>query len=86
MIVLNARRIWRCVQVWAAELNLKRTNKNYRIDETSIKVNGEDEYLYWALDSTGQTMGFLLTARRDTAAAKRLLRKTIEAPGNPMAR
>ena len=38
------------------------------------------------LDSTGQTIDFLLTAKRDTAAAKRLLRKAIEASGNPMPR
>jgi transposase-like protein len=33
-----------------------------------IKVRGEDKYLYRALDSTGQTIDFLLTAKRDTAA------------------
>jgi transposase, IS6 family len=29
---------------------LKLTNKSYRIDETYIKVKGEDKYLYRALD------------------------------------
>ena len=38
------------------------------------------------LDSTGQTIDFLLTAKRDTAAAKRFLRRAIEASGNPMPR
>jgi transposase-like protein len=76
----------------APELNkrcrphLKPTNKSYRIDETYIKVKGEDKYLYRALDSTGQTIDFLLTAKRDTAAAKHFLRKAIEASGNPMPR
>jgi len=80
--------IWRWVQVYASELNkrcrpyLKPTNKSYRIDETYIKVKGEDKYLYRALDSTGQTIEFLLTAKRDAAAAKRFLRKAIEASGN----
>ena len=50
------------------------------------KVKGEDKYLYRALDSTGQTIDFLLTAKRDTAAAKRFLRKAMEASGNPMPR
>ena len=48
---------------------------------------GEDKYLYRALDSTGQTIDFLLTAKRDAAAAKRFLRKAIEASsGNAMPR
>jgi len=66
--------------------HLKPTNKSYRIDETYIKVKGEDKYLCRALDSTGQTIDSLLTAKRDTAAAKRFLRKAIEASGNPMPR
>ena len=84
--------IWRWVQAYAPELNkrcrpfLKPTNKSYRIDETYIKVKGQDKYLYRALDSTGQTIEFLLTAKRDKAAAKRFLVKAIEASGNPMPR
>src|SRR3982075_698342 len=84
--------IWRWVQAYAPELNkrcrphLKPTNKSYRIDETYIKVKGEDKYLYRALDSTGQTIEFLLTANRDTAAAKRFLRRAIDASANPMPR
>src|SRR5271169_6230742 len=84
--------IWRWVQAYAPELNkrcrphLKPTNKSDRIDETYIKVKGEDKYLYRALDSTGQTIDFLLTAKRDAAAAKRFLRRAIDASGNPMPR
>src|SRR5450432_1562160 len=75
-IEVDASCIWRWVQAYAPELNkrcrphLKPTNKSYRIDETYINVRGEDKYLYRALDSTGQTIDFLLTAKRDTAAAK----------------
>ena len=75
--------IWRWVQVYAPELNrrcrphLKPTNKSYRTDETYIKVKGEDKYLYRAVDSTGQTIEFLLTAKRDAAAAKRFFRKSL---------
>ena len=84
--------IWRWVQVYAPELNhrcrpyLRPTNKSYRIDETHIKVKGEDKYLYRAFDSTGKTIEFLLTAKRDAVAAKRFLHKAIEASGNPMPR
>ena len=38
------------------------------------------------IDSTGQTIDFLLTAKRDMAAAKRFLRRAIEASGNAMPR
>jgi transposase-like protein len=91
-VQVDASCIWRWVQAYAAELNkrcrpyLKPTNKSYRIDETYIKVKGEDKYLYRALDSTGQTIDFLLTAKRDTAAAKRFLRRAMVASGNPMPR
>lgn len=49
-------------------------------------MKGEDKYLYRAIDSTGQTIDFLLTAKRDTAAAKRFLRRAVEASGNAMPR
>jgi hypothetical protein len=34
------------------------------MDETDIKVNGQWKYLYRAVDSSGQTIDFLLTAKR----------------------
>ena len=64
--------IWRWVQVFGPELDkrcrrhLKPTNKCWRVDETSIK--GEERFLYRAVDSTGQTIDFLLTAKRDAEA------------------
>ena len=91
-VEVDASCIWRWVQAYAPELNqrcrpfLKPTNKSYRIDETYIKVKGQDRYLYRALDSTGQTIEFLLAAKRDKAAAKRFLVKAIEASGNRMPR
>ena len=84
--------IWRWVQVYAPELNrrcrshLKPTNKSYRTDETYIKVKGEDKYLYRAVDSTGQTIEFLLTAKRDAAGAKRFFGRALSAAGNPVPR
>jgi IS6 family transposase len=67
-VEVDASCIWRWVQAYA-QLNkrcrpfLKPTNKSYRIDETYINVKGQDKYLYQALDSTGQTIDFLLTAK-----------------------
>jgi transposase, IS6 family len=84
--------VWRWVQAYAPELNkrcrphLKPTNKSYRTDETYIKVKGEEKFLYRAVDSTGQTIDFLLTAKRDAAAAKRFFRRALGALGNPVPR
>jgi transposase-like protein len=84
--------IWRWVQAYAAELamrcgpHLKTTRKSYRVDETYIKVKGEEKYLYRAVDSAGQTIDFLLTAKRDAAAAKRFFRKIFRTSSNPMPR
>ena len=38
------------------------------------------------MDSTGQTIEFLLTAKRDAEAAKRFFRKALSSPGNPVPR
>lgn len=80
--------VFRWVQVYSPELDkrcrpyLSATNKSYRVDETYIKVGGHSKYLYRAVDSTGQTIDFLLTAQRDAAAAKRFFRKTLKSLGN----
>jgi transposase-like protein len=50
------------------------------MDETDIKVTGRWTYLYRAVDSTGQTIDFLLAAKRDAAAAKRFFRKALAQP------
>lgn len=89
---VDASCVWRWVQVYSPELNkrcqahLKRTNKSYRVDETYIKVKGQDKYLYRAVDSTGQTIDFLLTAKRDTAAAQRFFEKVFSSSSNPIPR
>src|SRR6478672_7408023 len=91
-LFVDASCVWRWVQAYAPEINrrcrhhLKPTNKSYRIDETYIKVKGQDRYLYRAVDSTGQTIDFLLTAKRDADSAKRFFRKVFATEGNPMAR
>ena len=77
-VEVDASCIWRWVRMYAAELNkrcrphLKPTGRSCRIDEIYIKVKGRDRYLYRAVDSAGQTIDFLLTARRDTAAPSAL--------------
>ena len=65
--------IWRWVQRYSPELerrlrrHLKPTNKSWRVDETYIRVKRRWCYLYRAIDSTGATIDFLLSALRDAA-------------------
>jgi transposase-like protein len=47
---------------------------SWRCDETYIKVKGRWTYLYRAVDKQGRTVDFLLSERRDVAAAKRFFR------------
>jgi transposase, IS6 family len=78
--------IYQWVQAYAPELekrirpHLRLTNDSYRVDETYIKIKGKWYYLYRAVDSTGQTIDFMLSAKRDTKAAKRFFRKMLKAP------
>jgi IS6 family transposase len=75
--------IFRWVQRYAPELDersrphLKQTNDSWRVDETYVKVRGKWMYLYRAVDSTGQTLDFLLNETRSTRAAKRFFRKVL---------
>lgn len=74
--------VFRWVQEYSPEIDkrfrshLRPTNDSWRVDETYILVKGKQKYLCRAVDSVGNTKDFLLTAKRDTKAAKRFLRKT----------
>src|SRR6201985_3677948 len=56
---------------------------SWRMDETYIKVRGRWRYLYRAVDRDGATVDFLLTSRRDEAAARRFLERAIDRHGEP---
>jgi transposase-like protein len=84
--------IFRWIQAYAPELekrirpHLRPTNGSWRVDETYIRVKGRWTYLYRAVDSRGQTIDFLLSAKRDAAAAKRFFRKALAQPHTVNAR
>jgi transposase-like protein len=59
--------------------HLKPTNDSWRTDETYIKIKGEWKYLYRAVDSEGNTLDFMLSAKRDGKAAARFFRKVLKA-------
>ena len=55
------------------------TNDSWRVDETYIKVKGQDKYLDRAVDQ-GNTLDFLRScARSDAAALTRFFRKMLKA-------
>jgi transposase-like protein len=82
---LDHTTIYRWVQAYAPELekrirpHLRLTNDSYRVDETYVKIKGKWSYLYRAVDSMGQTIDFMLSAKRDARAAKRFSRKMLKA-------
>jgi len=77
--------VWRWVQAYAPEINkrirphLKMSGASYRVDETYIKVGKSCKYLYRAVDKDGNTIEFMLSAKRDVAAAKRFFKKMMRA-------
>ena len=77
---------YRWVQVYAPELDrrsrphLKKTNDSWRVDETYVKVRGVWMFLYRAVDSTGQTLDFLLNETRSSRAAKRFFKRVLDRP------
>jgi transposase-like protein len=85
-VVVDHTTIFRWIQAYAAELekrirpHLRTSNGSWRVDETYVRVKGRWTYLYRAVDSRGQTIDFLLSARRDAAAAKRFFRKALAQP------
>ena len=50
---------------------------SFRVDETYIKVGKTCKYLYRAVDKEGQTIEFMLSAKRDVSAAKRFFKKMM---------
>lgn len=51
----------------------------YQLSETYIKVGKTCKYLYRAVDKEGQTIEFMLSAKRDVSEAKRFFKKMMRA-------
>jgi transposase, IS6 family len=89
---LDHTTVWRWVQRYAPELErrarreLKRTGGSWRVDETYVRAAGQWTYLYRAVDSTGATIDFYLSANRDADAAKQFFRKALAGGHHPRPR
>jgi putative transposase len=65
--------------VYAKEIRRRRPRPGdkWHLDELVVMMNGAKRYLWRAVDHRGVTLGVLVTARRDTHAARRFLRKLL---------
>jgi len=64
---------------WRIRQHLTMSGTSYRVDETYIKVGMQCKYLYRAVDKQGNTIEFMLSAKRDVSAAKRFFKKMMRA-------
>jgi IS6 family transposase len=62
---------------------LRPTNDSWRVDKTCVRVKGQWRYLYWAVDSSGASLDFLLSATQDAEAARRFLAKALGRENHP---
>ena len=60
-----------------------KTGRSWRMDDTYAKVKGRWMYLYRAIDKWGNTLDFMLSERRDEAAATAFFAKAIASNGWP---
>ena len=58
-------------------------DRSWRMDETYVKVKGEWTYLYRAVDKLGKTLDFMLSKRRNKAAATKFFARALEVNGLP---
>ncbi|MFE7766462.1 IS6 family transposase [Streptomyces sp. NPDC057438] len=58
-----------------------RPGDKWHLDEVFIKINGEQRYLWRAVDQDGNVLDILVQDRRDKAAARRFLRRLMKRTG-----
>ncbi len=59
--------------------HLSLTNDSWRLDETYILVKGAWKYFYRAVDSEGNILDFMLSAKRDGKTSARFFRQMLKA-------
>ena len=67
----------------AAKKNKRAGATSWRMDETYIQVKGQWVYLYRAVDKFGDTVDFMLSEKRDEAAATAFFKQAIDNNGFP---
>lgn len=59
------------------------SNWQWHLDEVFVKINGEQHYLWRAVDHEGEVLESYVTKRRDKAAALKFMRKAMKRHGRP---
>lgn len=67
-------------QVYANGLRRRRPRPGdkWHLDEVFIKINGEQRYLWRAVDQDGNVLDILVQSRRDKAASRRFFRRLMK--------
>ena len=83
----EAVRLW-CIKFgpeYARRLKRRqgRLGDTWHLDEVFIKIQGERQYLWRAVDQDGDVIDILVQPRRDQKAAKRFFRKLLKGQGRP---
>ncbi len=74
---------------FAAEIRKRRIHNRsfsswrWHLDEVFVRVNGEQLYLWRAVDHEGEVLESFVTRRRDRKAALRFIRKAMKRYGRP---
>src|SRR5215212_4464560 len=82
VVTYEAIRQW-CLkfgQSYANQLRRRRprTGDKWHLDEVFLKINGQIQYLWRAVDPFGNVLDILVTSKRDKQAAKRFFRKLLK--------
>src|SRR5829696_278692 len=67
----------------ARRLRMQRPKPHGRwhLDEVFVRVGGKQMYLWCAVDAEGEVLDVLLQAKRDTKAARKLIRELLKKQG-----
>lgn len=76
--------------MFAAEIRRRRVERmrsgiqhQWHLDEVFVKINGEQHYLWRAVDHEGEVLESFVTKTRDRRAALKFLKKTLKRHGRP---
>ena len=56
-------------------------HRRWHLDEMFVRIGGKQMYLWRAVDAEGEVLEVLVQARRDAAAARKLMRKLLQKQG-----